>query len=249
MRDRLMDDIELVAAGKLVDRLREVKDDGEVRAIRAAADLMTEVLQEIVKGDSAVARSGRWRRLEPCDALTRAEPAFDTIVAAGPNSALPHATAGDDRICSDALVVVDMGCLLDGYCSDCTRTFTGSSRTRRGRVYELVREAQESASRACSEPRSVARSMVRGDDRRGGIRRALRARAGPRRRAGGARGAAATQSAEESERLSAGNVVTVEPGVYLPGQLGVRIEDLVVVRDDGPEVLTPFPKSLVTVAA
>ena len=122
-----MDDIELVAA-RLVDRLREVKDDGEVRAIRAAADLATEVLQEIVKGDSASHGAGEGD-LEPRD-LTPGRPAFDTIVAAGPNSALPHATAGDDRSGSDSWWWTWAVCWTAT--APTTRTFaTGSSRTRR----------------------------------------------------------------------------------------------------------------------
>ncbi len=179
-----------------------------------------------------------------------AEPSFDTIVAGGANGALPHATAGDDRIEPGTLVVVDMGCLLDGYCSDCTRTFASGELPagEAGAVYELVLGAQEEALGAvrsgagCRDVDAVARQRIEeagyGERFGHGLGHGvgLEVHEGPR----------LTQSAEESERLEDRSVVTVEPGVYLPGELGVRIEDLVVVGADGPEVLTPFTKSLVT---
>jgi Xaa-Pro aminopeptidase len=251
LRERLADEVELAPAGELVEQLREVKDADELAAIRAAADLAMEVLEELgkagfrgrtereVKGDLELAMRSRG-----------AEPSFDTIVAAGRNGALPHATAGDDGIEPGALVVVDMGCLVDGYCSDCTRTFaSGALSDDAEAVYEVVLGAQERAleavraGAACREVDAVARDLIEAagyGDRFGhglGHGVGLEVHEGPR----------LTQSVEESERLSAGNVVTVEPGIYLPGELGVRIEDLVVVGEDGPEILTPFPKSLLTV--
>jgi Xaa-Pro aminopeptidase len=144
--------------------------------------------------------------------------------------------------------VVDLGCRLDGYCSDCTRTLASGEPSGEAReVYELVHEAQERALGAvrpeagCREVDAVARALIEeaghGERFGHGLGHGvgLEVHEGPR----------LSRSAKEDERLRAGNVVTVEPGVYVPGEFGVRIEDLVVVRDGGPEVLTPFPKGLV----
>ena len=251
LRERLADQVELVEAGQLVERLREVKDEGELRAIRAATDLATEVLDELREAGFR-SRSEREVKgdLERAMRSRGAEPSFDTIVAGGANGALPHATASDDPVPPGELVVVDLGCLLDGYCSDFTRTLaSGHVSDEAHAVYELVLSAQERALGAvragavCREVDSVARDVIEAGghgERFGhglGHGVGLEVHEGPR----------LTQSADESERLRVGNVVTVEPGVYLPGRLGVRIEDLVVVGEDGPEVLTPFPKNLLTV--
>ncbi len=252
LREIVSEEMELVAAGQLVEELRAVKDDGELGSIRAAAGLVTEVLEHLretgfgERTEAAVARD--------LDAQIRArgaEPAFPTIVAAGANGALPHASPGEARVDPGALVVVDLGCLLDGYCSDCTRTLvSGDLGEEALSVYELVLETQERALRAvragagCREVDALAREAItdagHGERFGHGLGHGvgLEVHEGPR----------LTQFADESERLRAGNVVTVEPGVYLPGEFGVRIEDLVVVGDEGPEVLTSFPKGLVSLA-
>ncbi|MBA2566568.1 MAG: aminopeptidase P family protein [Thermoleophilaceae bacterium] len=251
LRAALPDSVELEPAGRVVERLREVKDEDEVAAIRAAAELATEVLEQLReegfrgRTEAAVAHD-----FEAQMRARGAEPAFPTIVAAGRSGALPHATPGDAAVLPGSLVVVDFGCLLDGYCSDCTRTLaSGEPPDEAVAVYELVLRAQELALDAvragagCREVDAVAREVIaeagHGDRFGHGLGHGvgLEVHEGPR----------LTQSAEESERLEAGNVVSVEPGVYLPGELGVRIEDLVVVRDTGPEVLTSFPKTLTIV--
>jgi Xaa-Pro aminopeptidase len=178
------------------------------------------------------------------------EPSFPSIVAAGPNGALPHATPGSTEIVPGQLVVVDLGCKLDGYCSDCTRTFaTGDLDDQALEVYELVERAQLEALGAiragagCREVDGVARSIIESagyGERFGhglGHGVGIEVHEAPR----------LSRLAPEDARLEAGNVVTVEPGVYLPGELGVRIEDLVTVTDDGCEILSGFPKTLVTV--
>jgi Xaa-Pro aminopeptidase len=252
-RDRLDDEIELVPAGQLVEQLREVKDEDELRAIRAAADLATEVLEEL-REEGFNGRSEREVKgdLERAMRARGAEPSFDTIVAGGPNGALPHATAGDAAIEPGSLVVVDLGCLLDGYCSDFTRTLAvGELGEDAASVYDLVLGAQRRAlaavtdGAACREVDAVARDMIaeagHGEEFGHGLGHGvgLEVHEGPR----------LTQSAKESDRLRARSVVTVEPGVYVPGRFGVRIEDLVVVGEEGPEVLTPFPKEIVTLEA
>ena len=243
------DGVELVPAGRLVERLRAVKDDAEVRAIRAATALADEVLAGVPER-GLVGRGEREVALELASEIRRrgAEPSFDAIVGGGANGALPHHEPGDDRIAPDTLVVVDMGALLDGYCSDCTRTFaTGSLSDEATAVYDLVLRTQVAAldrvraGAACREVDGFARELI--------------GEAGHGERFGHGLGHGVGMEVHEGPTLSPlgegelrpGNVVTVEPGVYLPDAVGVRIEDLVVVTEDGPEVLTSFPKELTTV--
>jgi Xaa-Pro aminopeptidase len=169
-------------------------------------------------------------------------------VAGGANGALPHAEPGDDEIGRDTLVVVDLGCLIDGYCSDCTRTFaTGTIGDEARAVYDLVLEIQVAT---LGEVRAGAAGADVDAFARGRIDAA-----GHGERFGHGLGHGVgivvheepTLSRLSKDTLAAGNVVTVEPGVYLPDAFGVRIEDLVVVGDDGPEILSGFPKELTTV--
>jgi Xaa-Pro aminopeptidase len=247
--DALGEGVELVEAAGLVERLREVKDEQELWAIAAATDLADEVF-DLIRERGMVARTEREvaRELEDELRARDAEPAFPVIVASGPHGALPHAVPRDVAIDAGVLTIVDMGARLDGYCSDCTRTFaTGEIDARASEMYELVRSAQEaalgavSAGAICSEVDAVARDLIEA--------------AGEGERFGHGLGHGVGLEVHEGPRLAktaegelrAGNVVTVEPGVYLPGELGVRIEDLVVVTDDGSDVLTSFPKELIVV--
>jgi Xaa-Pro aminopeptidase len=243
------DGVELVAAGGLVEDLREVKDDGEVAAMREAARLADGVYEYIVergltgRTELAVARDAEREMRE----RGAEDSSFPTIVAAGANGALPHADPRDVEIPADTLVVIDMGARVDGYCSDCTRTFaTGSPGDEALGVYDLVLSAQEEARAAvragagCRAVDAVARDIIDA--------------AGHGERFGHGLGHGVGLEIHEGPRLAKtaegelrpGTTVTVEPGVYLPGAFGVRIEDLVVVTDDGCEVLTGFPKDLVT---
>jgi Xaa-Pro aminopeptidase len=250
LRQKVGEGVELVPAGGRVERLRAVKDEGELRLMSEAARLADgayEALRE--RGLAGRTELEVARELEQVLRDRGAEePAFPVIVAAEANGALPHAAPRDAEIARGTLVVVDMGARVDGYCSDCTRTFaTGDLSDSAAEVYELVRSAQESALEAvragigCSELDAVARDAIEAaghGERFGhglGHGVGLEVHEGPRV----ARGA-------EGE-LAAGNAVTVEPGVYVPGEFGVRIEDLVAVTDDGCEVLTGFEKSLVVV--
>ena len=240
------DGSELIAAGRLVERLRAVKDEDELRAIRAAAALADEVLSRVPERGLA-GRTEREVAFEIETELRRrgAEPSFPSIVAGGANGALPHHSPGDDEIGRDTLVVVDMGARLDGYCSDCTRTFaTGELGDGAAAVYDLVLETQVATlervrvGESCVEVDAFARDRI--------------AEAGHGERFGHGLGHGVGLEVHEGPTLSragegelrVGNVVTVEPGVYVPEELGVRIEDLVVVTDDGPEVLSGFPKEL-----
>jgi Xaa-Pro aminopeptidase len=244
--------VELVPAGGMVEDLRAVKSPDEIARVREAAKLADGIL-EYLRERGLVGRTEREVAVDLEHQMRERgaeEPSFPSIVAAGPNGALPHASPGDARIEEGQLVVVDLGCRLDGYCSDCTRTFaTGSLEDEALEVYELVERAQIEALLAiragssCRKVDGVARSIIEeaghGDRFGHGLGHGvgLEVHEAPR----------LSRLAPEDARLSAGNVVTVEPGVYLPDRFGVRIEDLVVVTEDGCEILSGFPKSLTTV--
>jgi Xaa-Pro aminopeptidase len=249
--EKLPAGVELVAAGGLVERLRAVKDDAEVRAMHAAAQIADGAYADIRERGLA----GRSERDVALSAVRFMEdagaegPAFPPIAAAAENGARPHALPRGVEIPRDTLVVVDMGAVVDGYCSDCTRTFaTGSVADEALEVYELVRAAQAKARDAvrsgvvCREVDAVARDLI--------------AAAGYGEQFGHGLGHGVGLEVHEDPRLArsvegsleAANTVTVEPGVYLPARFGVRIEDLVVVTDEGCRSLSAFPKELVTVA-
>jgi Xaa-Pro aminopeptidase len=246
LKGKLAEGVEPAAAGGAVEALRRVKDEGELAAIAAAAELADQVwtwsLERGLGGRSerevARAAEARIRELD-------AEPSFPTIVASGSNGALPHAEPGERRIGSGELVVFDMGAKLDGYCSDGTRTFAVGEPGEEGRaVYETVRAAQAAALDAVvagvggEELDRVARNAIaeagHGDRFGHGLGHGvgLEVHEGPR------------VSPRSDDVLASGEVVTIEPGVYLPGKLGVRIEDLVVVSDDGCRNLSGLPKGL-----
>lgn len=246
----LGDRVELVSAGGLVEELRAVKDEGERRAIAEAATLADEALGAALERGLA-GRSERAFALDLEDEIRRRgapAPSFPSIVAAGAHAALPHAEPRDVEVAEGCLVIVDWGAQVDGYCSDCTRTLaTGSVDGEAAEVYELVRLAQLAGLEAVR-----AGELGRDVD---AVARELIAAAGHGEHFGHGLGHGVGLEVHEEPRLSkaggeplrAGNVVTVEPGVYLTGRLGVRIEDLVVVTDNGAEVLSSHPKELVTV--
>jgi Xaa-Pro aminopeptidase len=250
LKGLVSDDVELVAAGNLVEDLRAVKDRDELEAIRAAAQLADSALTTVLERGLA----GRTERDVALDlenqmrALGAEDPSFPSIVAAGPHGALPHAVPTDREIERGVLVTIDWGARLDGYCSDCTRTFaTGELNGEAAEVYETVRVAQE---RALNAVRAGA-----GGKEVDAVAREIITEAGHGDHYGHGLGHGVGMEVHEQPRLAptsedtlvAGNVVTVEPGIYVPGELGVRIEDLVVVTDDGPDVLNGLPKQLQTV--
>jgi Xaa-Pro aminopeptidase len=241
--------VELVGAGGMVEALRAIKDDLEIKRIRAAAHLADDALQEVVE-QGLVGRTEREVAFALEMSMRRRgaeELSFGAIVASAETGALPHASPRDVRIPPDVLVTIDWGARLDGYCSDCTRTFaTGAAIGDEARaVYELVQRAQQAALDAVrpgptgAELDGIAREIIEagghGEHFGHGLGHGvgLAVHEGPRlsRRGGDA-------------ALEAGNVVTVEPGVYVAGQLGVRIEDLVAVTADGHDVLSTLPKDL-----
>ena len=251
LREVLADRAELVPAGELVAGLREVKDPGEVDRIRAAAHLADAALTEVL-GRGLAGRTERDVAVDIEIELRRTgadSVSFQPIVASGANGALPHAEPRDVAIEPGALVTIDWGARLEGYCSDCTRTFAvGEVGDDQREIYELVLRAQQAAL-AAVRPGPTGREVD-------AVARDLIDEAGHADHFGHGLGHGVGLEIHEAPRLSrqsearlvAGNVVTVEPGVYVPGRCGVRIEDLVVVTDDGHEVLSTLPKELQVVA-
>ena len=247
LRKLLDERIELVGTESLVEGLRAIKEPAEVERIRAATVLADEAFERLL-AEGLVGRTEREAALaleNHMRELGAQRASFDTIVAAGGHGALPHAQPREVRIEPGQLVVIDWGAELDGYCSDCTRTVaTGEVSERAQGVYALVRAAQLSGLEAV-------RAGAPGVDI-DGVPRALIAEGGFGEHFGHGLGHGVGMEIHEAPRLSqrsedtlaVGNVVTVEPGVYLPGELGVRIEDLVVVTDGGCEILTTVPKEL-----
>jgi Xaa-Pro aminopeptidase len=242
-------DVELVGVSGAVEGLRIVKDDDEIEAIRRAAAILEPVYAQLV-GEGLAGRTEfdvAWRVQELVREHGGDGIAFDSIVASGAAGALPHAEPRREPIAPGSLVTIDIGAVLDGYHSDCTRTFaTGPVPDPLGEVYELVREAQLSGLDAV-------RPGVTGKDADAVVRDII-TEAGHGEHFQHGTGHGVGLQIHEDPRLSItypatlerGMVVTVEPGVYLPGVGGVRIEDLVVVTGDGCERLTGYPKELIT---
>jgi Xaa-Pro aminopeptidase len=251
VRETLPERIEFVAAGGLVEAERAVKEPAELDSIRAAAALADDVYGWLADW-GLVGRSEREvaLALEHEMRVRGADgPSFPSIVAAAENGALPHATPRDVPIPPRTLVTLDIGVRLDGYCSDCTRTWaTGEVDDDLAEIYELVRRTQAAALAAVRagptgrEVDAVARELI--------------AAAGHEEHFGHGLGhgvglevhEAPRLTRSEESQLAPGNVVTVEPGVYVPGRGGVRIEDLVVVTEDGCEVLSGTATALTVVA-
>jgi Xaa-Pro aminopeptidase len=241
------DGVELVPAGGAVEALRSIKDAGELAKIRAAAQLADAALTEVL-GRGLAGRTEREVALDLEFTMRRAGAegaSFPSIIASGTHSALPHAEPRDVEISRNTLVTIDWGARLDGYASDCTRTYaTGELDPRDREIYELVLEAQITslaAVRAGAAGRDV-----------DAVARGIITAAGHGEHFGHGLGHGVGAEVHEGPRLSqrseavlqVGEVVTVEPGVYVPGAVGVRIEDLAVVTQDGSDVLTSLPKHL-----
>ncbi len=250
LREALPDSVELVPAGGILERLRERKDAEEIARIRAAAELADAALQRTLADGLAgrTERAGALALEQEVRRLGAERASFDTIVASGAHGALPHAVPRDVEIARDCLVTIDWGAQLDGYCSDCTRTFAVGEPSRQAvDVYELVLRAQLVGLDAV-------RAGVSGRDADAAARDVIAA-AGFGERFGHGLGHGVGLETHEAPRLSrssdatlaSDHVVTVEPGVYLPDELGVRLEDLVVVTDDGCERLNTLPKDLTAV--
>lgn len=231
----------------IVEDLRQIKDADEVAAMREAAAVIDRTLARVLNA-GIVGRSERAVAFALLKAMLdegAEEPSFPTIVAAGPRGARPHHVPGPDLIPRDTLVVIDMGAVVDGYCSDMTRTVaTGPLPARLEEIYAVCLRAQEAAMAAAradmpaSELDAVARTVIAeagygdhfGHGLGHGVGLVIHERPGVR--------------PEGTEVLRAGMAITIEPGIYLEGEGGVRIEDLLVLGEDGYERLSTSPKEL-----
>jgi Xaa-Pro aminopeptidase len=242
--------VEPVPRRGLVERLRAVKEEHELAAIRRACEITDRMFERLTE-ERFVGRSERevaWTieqlfREEGADRV-----AFESIVASGPNSARPHARATAREIRAGETLVIDTGCTVDAYSSDYTRTFmTGSTDGVVKEAYAVVLAAQEAGLEAIRagiagvDADAAARGVIDATPFAGmfghglGHGLGLEIHEAPR------------MSTESTDTLARGNVVTVEPGVYLEGRAGIRIEDNVVVTDAGVENFTGFRKDLITV--
>ena len=243
-------EVELVPRRGLVESLRAVKEPEELDAIRRATEVTNRTYERVAE-ERFAGRTEKelvWVMHQLFHECGADDLAFEIDIAAGTTAASPHALPGDRVVEEGELVLVDAGAKLDGYCSDCTRTFAvGEVSSSLREVYAIVRQAQQAgvdAVRAGAAGRDVDAAA-----------RAVIADAGYGESFGHGLGhgigllvhEAPALRPETDEVLAASNVVTVEPGIYLSGVCGVRIEDLVFVTDEGCRVLTTFPKELVTV--
>lgn len=248
LRRALGEGTRLRSTAGLVEGMRMVKEAGEIRLLRRAADLGARLFEVAVNAirpglpeteiaaelEYAARRGGA------------AGMSFETIVAAGPRSARPHGVASAQRIPRKGFVVLDFGVILGGYCSDMTRTVhVGEAAGEARRMYEAVRRAQEAAiatvrpGAPAGEVDAAARKVLAEEGwgeyftHSTGHGVGLEVHEPPRLGRG------------QKERLREGMVVTIEPGIYVPGRGGVRIEDMVVVTRQGCEVLAPATKELI----
>ncbi len=232
----------------LVSELRQVKDDDELALIGKAAKLGCELFEELLpKVENGTTEIAVAAQLEFAARRRGAEGmSFETIVASGPRSAMPHGHAGPSRLPRNGFVTLDFGVILDGYCSDMTRTVhLGKVSSRERFAYEAVLEAQQAAVEAvlpgatCGEVDEAARGVLR----RAGLDEYFTHSTG---HGVGIEIHEPPRIAKEQETvLVPGMVVTIEPGIYIAGKFGIRIEDMVVVTDRAPRVLTPAPKILI----
>ena len=244
--------VDAVPSSGLVEGLRAVKDAEEIAVMRAASGLSDEVFAALAN-ERFSGRSEKelawWIERSFRDGGAEGV-SFEAVVAAGATAETPHAVPGDDPIQPGVLVTIDAGCVLDGYCSDCTRTFAVRDVSDRlQELYALCLEAQLAGLAAVAPG-------VHGRDADAASRTLIEA-AGLGHAYGHGMGhgvglqihEAPTLRPESEDILAVGNVVSVEPGIYLPDEgCGVRIEDLVVVTEDGAERFTQFTKELITVS-
>ena len=248
LEEHLPSGVSLVAAGGLIEELRKVKSMEEIERIRRSVLLNSEAYARTMRGvhpgvrerEIAAELGFQMRR------LGAEKTAFDTIVAAGARTALPHAQPTGHRLAVNELLLIDMGACLDGYMSDMTRVcFAGAPPKRVTQLYRAVAEAQLAAIDAVRSGATTvkvdgaARSVLKGHGLEAafvhstGHGLGLEIHEGPR------------VAKKDKSKLKAGMVITIEPGAYIEGFGGVRIEDTVLVTANGCEVLTPTSKEFV----
>lgn len=242
--------VTIVASGRLVESLREVKDEAEVEALRSACDISTRALEWLVeqplvgRTERAVARDLENRMLE----LGAEAIAFDTILAAGDSSAIPHHSPTDRVLAVGDLLKADFGARVDGYHADCTRTFVlGRADDWQREIHAAVRESQAAGVDLLREGVAVADSYA-------AATAALDASGWLHAFTTGLGHGVGLEIHEDpfigpsqAGKLVSRTVLTMEPGIYVPGRGGVRIEDTVLVTTGTPEVLTTMTKDLLEI--
>jgi Xaa-Pro aminopeptidase len=243
--------LDLVPTSGTVEKLRAVKDDGELELLRRACAITDRVFERLTEVPfvGRAERDVSWDLAQIFHEEGGENLAFESIVGAGPTGSRPHARAGDRKIGAGELVVIDAGCTIGGYASDYTRTFaTGPLDSEAKDAYEVVLLAQQAALDGIRagisgvDADGLARSVIDESPFTGKLGHGLGHGLGldvheaPR------------LSTQSNDVLEPGNVVTVEPGIYLDGKFGIRIEDDVVVTQDGIENLTGFRKDLIEVS-
>lgn len=243
--ETLLADLQVLPSGSIIEGLRLVKEPAEVVRIRTACEIADRALDairsDLVNGPTeiefAMTLDSTMKRLGAADI------SFETIVASGPNGAMPHHRPGDRRLIDGDLVVIDFGSLVDGYHSDMTRTIAiGDIGEERRTMFDVVRTAQHAGMEAVAAGVQAAKVDV--------ACREVIADAGWAEAFSHGTGHGVGLDIHEEPRVSSrsdailepGHIVTVEPGVYLPGLGGVRIEDTVLVTETGCDRLTRAPK-------
>lgn len=243
--------LKLVPRHRVVERLRAVKDAEEIEAVRRAAEVTNRAFERFAQQrfSGRTERELAWVMEQILHEEGADAPAFPVIVAAGETGASPHAVPGDYELRQGDTVVVDAAAKVGGYCSDCTRTFAvGGLEGPLAEAYLVCLEAQLAALDAVRagiagrDGDAVPRRIIDGTQFEGRFGHGLGHGVGLEVHE------APMLRPESEDTLAEDNVVTVEPGIYLPGLGGIRIEDLVVVREGGVDVLTSFPKELTTVS-
>jgi Xaa-Pro aminopeptidase len=243
--------LDLVPTSGTVEKLRAVKDDGELELLRRACAITDRVFERLTEVPfvGRAERDVSWDLAQLFHEEGGEDLAFESIVGAGPTGSRPHARAGDRKIGAGELVVIDAGCTIGGYASDYTRTFaTGPLDSEAKEAYQIVLLAQQAALDGI-------RAGISGVDADGLARRVIdespftgKLGHGLGHGVGLDIHEAPRLSTESNDVLEPGNVVTVEPGIYLDGKFGIRIEDDVVVTQDGIENLTGLRKDLIEVS-
>ena len=239
---------ELLPAGELMPQLRAAKTEEEIDAMRAAQAIAEQALEDVL----GLIRPGMTEKQVMAELVYRTlrygseGNSFDPIVVSGPNTSLPHGVPGDRVIQRGDFVTMDFGCLKDGYCSDMTRTVAiGEASDEMRNVYDIVLQAQLAGI-------AVARAGIPGKEIDAAARKVI-TEAGYGPYFGHGFGHSLGLDIHESpsanlrgeELMPVGAVCSAEPGIYLPGRFGVRIEDVMILREKGCEVITKAPKKLI----
>ena len=240
--------MELLPAGELMTQLRAAKTEEEIDAMRAAQAIAEQALEDVL----GLIRPGMTEKQVMAELVYRTlrygseGNSFDPIVVSGPNTSLPHGVPGDRVIQRGDFVTMDFGCLKDGYCSDMTRTVAiGEASDEMRNVYDIVLQAQLAGI-------AVARAGIPGKEIDAAARKVI-TEAGYGPYFGHGFGHSLGLDIHESpsanlrggEPMPVGAVCSAEPGIYLPGRFGVRIEDVMILREKGCEVITKAPKKLI----